>query len=117
MQDIYTSNQNIYIGKRVSEARRFRKMSQQELGSHLDLSFQQIQKYEKGQSRISFLSMLSISRILNLPVAYFAQDVYAEISPLPQKLDPESLQLLELYDSLPKEQRLVLLNLIKSLHK
>lgn len=113
MQDANIDNQNIYIGKRLSEARRFRKVSQQKLASHLELSFQQIQKYEKGESKISFLSMLTISQVLDLPVSYFAQDVFPNLSSLPGKMDPEALQLLESYNRLPMAQRLALLDLVK----
>jgi len=117
MQVANTDNQNTFIGKRLSEARRFRKMSQQQLASHLDLSFQQIQKYERGETRISFLSMLIMARALNVPVTYFAQDVLPETSEIFRELSPESLHLLDCYEKLPKPQRQALLDLIKTFHK
>jgi transcriptional regulator with XRE-family HTH domain len=46
-------------------------MSQQTLGGHIDLTFQQIQKYEKGMNRIGASRLQQIGRILEVPAAYF----------------------------------------------
>ena len=46
-------------------------MSQQTLGGHIDLTFQQIQKYEKGMNRIGASRLQQIGKILEVPVAYF----------------------------------------------
>jgi transcriptional regulator with XRE-family HTH domain len=45
-------------------------MSQQDLGSHVDLTFQQIQKYEKGTNRIGVSRLQQIGKILEVPAAY-----------------------------------------------
>jgi transcriptional regulator with XRE-family HTH domain len=47
------------------------KMSQQTLGGHIDLTFQQIQKYEKGTNRIGASRLQQIGKILEVPAAYF----------------------------------------------
>lgn len=59
------------IGRRLREARIVRGMSQTELGDALGITFQQIQKYEKGLNRIGSGRLFKISRILRLPVTYF----------------------------------------------
>jgi transcriptional regulator with XRE-family HTH domain len=46
-------------------------MSQQVLGGHIDLTFQQIQKYEKGMNRIGASRLQQIGKILEVPAAYF----------------------------------------------
>lgn len=46
-------------------------MSQQVLGSHIDLTFQQVQKYEKGMNRIGASRLQQIGKILEVPAAYF----------------------------------------------
>ena len=46
-------------------------MSQQVLGSHLGLTFQQIQKYEKGMNRIGASRLQQIGRVLEVPASYF----------------------------------------------
>lgn len=50
-------------------------MSQERLGEEIGLTFQQIQKYEKGSNRISASRLYQIARILNVPVQYFFEDV------------------------------------------
>lgn len=59
------------IGRRLREARIVRGMSQTDLGDALGITFQQIQKYEKGLNRIGSGRLFKISRILQLPVTYF----------------------------------------------
>ena len=50
-------------------------MSQEKLGECLDLTFQQIQKYEKGSNRISASRLYDMSRILDVPVQFFFDDM------------------------------------------
>jgi transcriptional regulator with XRE-family HTH domain len=61
-------------------------MSQERLGEEIGLTFQQIQKYEKGSNRISASRLYQISRILNVPVQYFFDDV-PEVSRRPVNSD------------------------------
>ena len=46
-------------------------MSQQTLGGHIDLTFQQIQKYEKGTNRIGASRLQQVGKVLEVPAAYF----------------------------------------------
>jgi transcriptional regulator with XRE-family HTH domain len=46
-------------------------MSQEKLGNELGITFQQVQKYEKGTNRISASRLLEMSRILQVPVSFF----------------------------------------------
>jgi transcriptional regulator with XRE-family HTH domain len=49
-------------------------MSQEKLGEHLGITFQQIQKYEKGTNRIGASRLQAIARVLSVPVAFFFED-------------------------------------------
>lgn len=49
-------------------------MSQEKLGEHLGITFQQIQKYEKGANRIGASRLQQISSVLNTPVSFFFED-------------------------------------------
>ncbi|SSZ39375.1 Helix-turn-helix [Bartonella grahamii] len=53
-------------------------LSQKELGSHLGVSFQQIQKYEKGLNRVSAGRLQEIANILEVPITFFYTDIFAE---------------------------------------
>ncbi len=59
-----------YVGSRVRMRRIMLGMSQEKLGEALDLTFQQIQKYEKGTNRISASRLQQISDILQVPVSF-----------------------------------------------
>jgi transcriptional regulator with XRE-family HTH domain len=60
-----------HVGSRVRMRRMMLGMSQEKLGDALDLTFQQVQKYEKGTNRIGASRLQQISRILQVPVAFF----------------------------------------------
>ena len=53
-------------------------MSQEKLGELLGLTFQQVQKYEKGANRIGASRLYDISSILGVPVSYFFDDIQGE---------------------------------------
>jgi DNA-binding XRE family transcriptional regulator len=60
-----------HVGSRVRMRRMMLGMSQGKLGDALDLTFQQVQKYEKGTNRIGASQLQHISHILQVPVAFF----------------------------------------------
>ena len=60
-----------HVGSRVRMRRMMLSMSQEKLGDALGLTFQQVQKYEKGTNRIGASRLQQISGILQVPVAFF----------------------------------------------
>jgi transcriptional regulator with XRE-family HTH domain len=60
-----------HVGSRVRMRRMMLAMSQEKLGDALGLTFQQVQKYEKGTNRIGASRLQQISHILKVPVAFF----------------------------------------------
>ncbi len=66
---------DVHVGSRVRMRRILLGMSQEKLGEELGLTFQQIQKYEKGTNRISASRLFHISRILNVPVQFFFDEL------------------------------------------
>src|SRR5437763_15759010 len=60
-----------YVGGRVRMRRQMMDMSQERLGKALGLTFQQVQKYEKGANRIGASRLQQMSEILHVPVSYF----------------------------------------------
>src|SRR6202163_4434892 len=60
-----------HVGSRVRMRRMMLTMSQEKLGDALGLTFQQVQKYEKGPNRIGASRLQQISHILQVPVAFF----------------------------------------------
>ena len=60
-----------HVGSRVRMRRMMLSMSQEKLGGALGLTFQQVQKYEKGTNRIGASRIQHLSQILQVPVAFF----------------------------------------------
>lgn len=62
---------DIHVGSRVKLKRTMAGMSQEKLGDSLGITFQQVQKYEKGTNRIGASRLQNIASILNTSVAFF----------------------------------------------
>jgi transcriptional regulator with XRE-family HTH domain len=68
---------DVHVGSRVRLRRMLLGMSQEKLGEHLGLTFQQIQKYEKGINRIGASRLFDLSRVLAVPVQFFYEELPA----------------------------------------
>lgn len=62
---------DVIIGQNIRLARRSEHLSQEELGLHLGISFQQIQKYEKGKNRVGAARLCEIGAFLGKPMSFF----------------------------------------------
>jgi len=62
---------DVLVGRRVRERRTLEGMSQMAVAINLGLSFQQLQKYEKGTNRISASRLYELAQLLDVPVSYF----------------------------------------------
>ena len=77
-----------HVGSRVRMRRMMLGMSQEKLGDALELTFQQVQKYEKGTNRIGASRLQQISHILQVPVAFFFEGApHFAGGPSPQSLE------------------------------
>ena len=68
---------DIHVGSRIRLARQALHMSQEKLGEALGITFQQVQKYEKGTNRVGSSRLMNISATLNRPVELFFEGVDA----------------------------------------
>ena len=66
-----------HVGGRVRLRRQLMGLSQEKLGQRVGLTFQQIQKYERGANRIGAGRLFLIAHALNVPVSFFYEDVGA----------------------------------------
>lgn len=69
---------DVHVGSRVRMRRMLIGMSQEKLGENLGLTFQQVQKYEKGANRIGASRLFEISRVLGVPVDFFFDGLEAQ---------------------------------------
>ena len=65
---------DVHVGSRIRLRRNMLGLSQERLGENLGITFQQIQKYEKGTNRVGASRLQAISSILSVPVAFFFED-------------------------------------------
>jgi transcriptional regulator with XRE-family HTH domain len=62
---------DLHVGTQLKSRRTILGMSQHKLAEIVDITFQQIQKYERGANRISASRLFQISRALDVPISYF----------------------------------------------
>ena len=90
------------VDKTIGDALKLRRqelgLTQTELARGIGVTFQQIQKYENGGSRIAASRLSEVAEYLHVPVAYFFQGVNGADHPRTDRLDvPEAMALLERY--------------------
>ncbi|MEQ8965808.1 MAG: helix-turn-helix domain-containing protein [Azospirillaceae bacterium] len=102
---------DVHVGGRVRLRRTLLGMSQEKLGEAIGLTFQQVQKYERGTNRIGASRLYDLARVLDVPVSFFFDDAPAGDQPgppailredaLPFEADPmtkrETLELVRAY--------------------
>jgi len=64
-----------HVGNRIRLRRSFLRISQEKLGEHLGVTFQQIQKYEKGSNRIGAGQLFQIAKLLKVEPGFFYEDL------------------------------------------
>jgi transcriptional regulator with XRE-family HTH domain len=100
---------DIHVGKRIRMRRLLLGMNQETLAKALGLTFQQVQKYESGATRVSASRLSVIAETLHAPISYFFEDfpttnvnVSAEDKVRRDRLElPETLALIHLYYTIP----------------
>src|SRR5215212_4241096 len=66
---------DVHVGARVRLRRQMLKMSQEQLGKAIGLTFQQVQKYERGANRIGASRLYQVSRVLDVTPSFFFDDM------------------------------------------
>jgi transcriptional regulator with XRE-family HTH domain len=73
---------DVHVGTRIRLRRSLTRMSQGHLGRVLGVSFQQVQKYERGTNKVGASRLYDLSIALGVPVSFFFEDMAAEIIPV-----------------------------------
>ena len=108
---------DLHVGARIRLRRRMQGVSQEKLADALGLTFQQVQKYERGANRVSASKLYEIAAALRAPVAYFFDGLADPTGPEPQGeaaapsdeqtlhaflMTAEGLELARLFPQLPR---------------
>ena len=93
-----------YVGQRIRDKRNERGMSQTEVANAIGVTFQQVQKYERGTNRVGASRLFDLSRILSVPIQYFFAGLNNQSTPIEKKDDnvihlmkPDTVELVEAY--------------------
>ncbi|MGB0553881.1 MAG: helix-turn-helix domain-containing protein [Alphaproteobacteria bacterium] len=111
---------DVYVGQRVRQRRVLCGLSQTELATAIGLTFQQLQKYERGMNRISASKLWQISQVLDVPVQWFFKE-FAEPKDEEDKrkesfhMKRETLELVRNYVAAPADVQRKFLGLVKSI--
>lgn len=98
---------DVHVGRRVRQRRTLLGYSQERLGEALDLTFQQVQKYERGANRLGAGRLFEMAKALDVPITYFFEDLPdAPASATPTEMREETQ---ERYENDPMSNRETLL--------
>jgi transcriptional regulator with XRE-family HTH domain len=107
---------NAYIGNRIRQARLMRDLSQAQLGKSITkpISFQQVQKYERGINRISVVLLEEFAQAMRVPLGFFLPDNDTQHEPV---LSRREAELLEHFHAIPTKEQDAILTLIRSVRR
>jgi transcriptional regulator with XRE-family HTH domain len=71
---------DVHVGSRIRLRRTLLGLSQERLGDALGLTFQQVQKYERGVNRVGASRLFDLSRVLDVPISFFFDDMPDSLS-------------------------------------
>jgi transcriptional regulator with XRE-family HTH domain len=77
---------DVHVGSRIRLRRTLLGLSQERLGEALGLTFQQVQKYETGVNRVSASRLFDLSRVLDVPIGFFFDNVPDVVLSRPETL-------------------------------
>jgi|TARA_B100000959_G_C14826177_1_gene559907 transcriptional regulator with XRE-family HTH domain len=103
-------NFNRHLGSKLRMRRLALGLTQTKVANAINVTFQQIQKYEKGTNGISSLRLMQLASFLKIPVIYFFEDYpgYSDLSVDPDKAEPVDLNysfLARLFSNLSSQQK------------
>ena len=103
-----------YVGRQIRVRRTALGMSQEALGNRVGLTFQQIQKYEKGVNGVSPTRLFDIAKVLDVPTSYFYPEQTATEAPDNIVLDSEEHQIVGVLRAASPEKRKAILGFFRT---
>ncbi len=128
---------DVHVGWRIRQRRMLVGMTQERLAALIGLTFQQVQKYERGANRLGSSRLFDVAKVLDVPVSYFFEDMAESVRentpsklmglsspPTPDPFDPdpmlkrETLELVRIYYLIEKKSvRKMVMEMMKLLGK
>jgi len=82
---------DVHVGSRIRFRRTLMGLSQEKLGDSLGITFQQIQKYEKGTNRVGASRLQNIASILHVPISFFFEEKAFQVGEGPNEISDISM--------------------------
>lgn len=111
---------DVQVGRRLRQGRALRNMSQQVLGEEAEhpVTFQQVQKYERGFNRIAISRLWEFATVLQLPLSYFLpSEEDGSIPTAVPLIIKQEAKLLENFRALPAEKQKAIFALMQSMRR
>ena len=105
-------NFNIHLGKKLRMRRLSLGLTQTKVANAINVTFQQIQKYEKGTNGVSSSRLMQLSNFLKVPVTYFYED-YSD-SQINSTEDLNYSFLIKTFERLSESQKLKIIQILKN---
>jgi transcriptional regulator with XRE-family HTH domain len=93
---------DVHVGKRIRARRLLLGMNQETLATAIDLTFQQVQKYERGANRVSASRLSAIADVLGVPVSFFFIEGSPDHDARMER--PETIELVRCYYAFPSDR-------------
>jgi len=104
---------DIHVGERIRLRRAMLRLTQQDLAQSIGISFQQLQKYERGANRVSASRLFDIASHLDVPISFFFEDIEDDLleqrgltnvrPDVDPSLSSEALKLMAVFNRLPND--------------
>jgi transcriptional regulator with XRE-family HTH domain len=109
-------NFNLHLGKKLRMRRLSLGLTQTKVANAINVTFQQIQKYEKGTNGVSSSRLIQLSNFLRVPVTYFFEDFpdYTQSGPQEQTPDLNYSFLIKTFSKLDENQKSKILQILKN---
>jgi transcriptional regulator with XRE-family HTH domain len=100
---------DVHVGARLRLRRTLLGLSQEKLGEAVGITFQQLQKYERGSNRISASRLFNLSQVLGVPVSFFFDDLPpADLIRLDEAVEDAPVSETDEFDSMARRETLEL---------
>ena len=122
MDDNEPNPVDVHVGQRIRLRRTILHITQQQMAEMLGLTFQQVQKYEKGANRVGASRLWDISKVLKVPMDFFFEDMddeVAQLSPRMLNADPRIMMVAERTQTIDDDpmKRAETLELVRAYYK
>jgi transcriptional regulator with XRE-family HTH domain len=100
----YVLDVDVHVARRIQKLRLLRGITQEQIADELKLSFQQVQKYEKGLNRISAGRLYQLAQFLSVEVAYFYEGLNGKAPDPVGSMSADAIRIAKSFDAIQDER-------------